>query len=353
MRSLPFDLRLPVILGPMSGAGICTPELVAAVANSGAFAIFAAQYLEPDVVDRSLRRIRELTTLPFGINFFSPTSTQPLTGKVDPQLQLLAPIHARLGLEPPTLPSRIPNHFPAYVDLALEHRIRVVSFTMGTFPSDIVDRFHARDVLLIGTATTVAEALQLQQTGVDAIVAQGADAGGHRGSFDPERPGLVGTMALVPQVVDAVSVPVIASGGIMDGRGVVAALALGASAVQMGTAFLTATESGAANVYKEAVLSATDDSTTLTRAFSGRWARGIRNDFIHLSEVSCAQPISFPWQNSLTGPMRRAAAQQGQLGLLSLWAGQGTRMARATSAAELIDKLEQEIRATRNSLEKK
>src|SRR5690242_226420 len=173
MRALPFDLRLPVILGPMSGAGICTPELVAAVSNRGAFAIFAAQYLEPDAVDRAIRRIRELTTLPFGINFFSPSSTQPLTGDVDPQLQLLAPIHNRLGLNPPALPAQLPNHFPAYVDLALEHRIPVVSFTMGVFPADVVDRFHARNVFLIGTATTVAEAQELEQTGIDAIVAQG------------------------------------------------------------------------------------------------------------------------------------------------------------------------------------
>jgi len=353
MRALPFDLRLPVILGPMSGAGICTPELVAAVSNRGAFAIFAAQYLDPDAVDRAIRRIRELTTLPFGINFFSPSSTQPLTGDVDPQLQLLAPIHNRLGLDPPALPTQLPDHFPAYVDLALEHRIPVVSFTMGVFPADVVDRFRARNVFLMGTATTVAEAQELEQTGIDAIVAQGADAGGHRGTFDPDLPGLVGTMSLVPQIVDAVSVPVIASGGIMDGRGVVAALALGASAVQMGTAFLTTRESGAPEVYKQSVLAATDDSTTLTRAFSGRWARGIRNEFIERSEASAAQPISFPWQNSLTGPMRRAAAQQGQSGLLSLWAGQGTRMSRDISASELIDRLAEEIRATQRSLAEK
>src|SRR4029078_2783247 len=122
--------------------------------------------------------------------------------------------------------------------------------------------------------------------------------------------------------VDAVSVPVIASGGNMDGRGVVAALALGASAVQMGTAFLTTLESGAPGVYKQKVLAAADNSTTLTRAFSGRWARGIGNEFKKIDEASGAQPISFPWQNSLTGPMRRAAAQKGQSGLLSLWAGQ-------------------------------
>jgi nitronate monooxygenase len=334
----------------MAGAGICTPELVAAVSNQGAFGIFAAQYLEPTVVDRSLRRIRELTNLPFGLNFFSPSSTQPLSGDVDAQLQMLAPIHKRLGLDPPSIPKQIADYFPAYVDLAIEHRIPVVTFTMGVLPKEVIDRLHANHTFLIGTATTVQEAQQLEQAGIDALVAQGAEAGGHRGTFSPDQPGTVGTMALVPQVVDAVSMPVIASGGIMDGRGIVAALALGASAVQMGTAFLTTQESGAPEVYKTAVLSASDNSTTLTRAFSGRWARGIRNEFISESEDSCAQPISFPWQNSLTGPMRRAAAQHAEPGLLSLWAGQGTRMSRGLSASELVNKLAEEIRATQRSL---
>jgi nitronate monooxygenase len=157
-------------------------------------------------------------------------------------------------------------------------------------------------------------------------------------------------MALVPQIVDAIQAPVIASGGIMDGRGIVAALALGASAVQMGTAFLTCAESGAPEVYKQAVLEAADDSTELTRAFSGRWARGIRNDFMVQSQQSGSEPISFPWQNELTRVMRNAAAKRGDKELLSLWAGQGTRLARRMTVAQLMAALEAEIQQTRLAL---
>jgi nitronate monooxygenase len=201
----------------------------------------------------------------------------------------------------------------------------------------------ARGMFVMGTATTVAEAVSLETAGVDAIVAQGSEAGGHRGTFaGPFEAGLVGTMALVPQVVDAVSLPVIASGGIMDGRGIAAALALGAQAVQMGTAFLTCHEAGIPDAYKEAILKAHEDETRLTRAFSGRPARGIVNRFMTEIDRTAESILPFPLQNALTRPLRSAAAKQGRAEFLSLWAGQAVRLARRQPAAELVARLVKE-----------
>ncbi len=227
---------------------------------------------------------------------------------------------------------------------------------MGNLPADTIGAIKARNMFVVGTATTVDEAIALEASGVDAIVAQGSEAGGHRGTFGKDYvSGLVGGICLVPQVVDAVHVPVIASGGIMDGRGIVAALALGASAVQMGTAFLVCHESAAPEAYKDAILKAHEDQTRITRAFSGRAARGIQNRF--MTEVEFDQDndgaiLPFPLQNMLTRPLRAEAAKQGRAEFLSLWAGQGVRLARRQSAAELIARLAKEIDATIASFQK-
>lgn len=294
--------------------------------------------------------MRELTQKPFAVNLFTPSAHEALTGDVESQISLLTPIHQRLGLGSPVLPKQVDEPFQELVELLISLHISLISFTFGILPKKTLECFEAQGAYLMGTATTVAEAKLLESAGVDAVIAQGSESGGHRGSFSSSSPSSVGTMALVPQIVDAVRIPVIASGGIMDGRGIVAALALGASAVQMGTAFLPCAESGAPEIYKQAVLEAADDSTALTRAFSGRWARGIRNQFMAQSERFQSEPISFPWQNALTRDMRSLAAKKGDKELLSLWAGQGTRMARRMTAAELMAALESEIKDTRRSL---
>ena len=203
-------------------------------------------------------------------------------------------------------------------------------------------------MFLACTATTVEEAVAVEKAGADAVIAQGAEAGGHRGTFTGDfQAAMVGTIALVPQVADAVQIPVIASGGIMDGRGIAAALALGASAVQMGTAFLMCEEAGVPNAYKEAILHAREDQTRITRAFSGRPARGIANRFMTAFESAEAAEtiLPFPIQNNLTRPLRAAAVKQDRAEFLSLWAGQGVRMARRQSAAELMARLVQETSA--------
>ena len=230
------------------------------------------------------------------------------------------------------------------------------SFTFGLLPTSAVQAIKAKGTYLIGTATTVEEALQLEKSGVDAIIAQGSEAGGHRGTFANDfSSGMIGTMALVPQVVDAVRVPVIASGGIMDGRGIVAALALGAAAAQMGTAFLTCAESAASEAYKQALLNAREDQTRITRAFSGRPARGIVNRFMKEVELDHAGDgtdaiLPFDLQNPLTRPLRTAAAKQGRAEFLSLWAGQGVRMARRQTAAELVARLAREMEAALSAI---
>jgi nitronate monooxygenase len=209
----------------------------------------------------------------------------------------------------------------------------------------------SRGIFVIGTATTVREAKLLADSGVDAVVAQGAEAGGHRGSFAAASGfGAVGLMSLLPQVVDAVRVPVIASGGIMDGRGIAAALALGAAAVQMGTAFLVTRESGAPACYKQRVLASTDESTTFTQAFSGRTARGIENRFMKEMAGAGVRPLPYPWQNAMTRPLRKAGAAAGNAEVLSLWAGQGSAMAVEQSVQQLVDSLEAGLRRSLESL---
>jgi nitronate monooxygenase len=334
-----LSLSQPVIQAPMAGGGD-TPKLVAAVSNAGGLGSFGAAYLAPDQIAQYGRDVRALTTRPFGVNLFAP-SAAPEIGNLREIRRKLEPYYAELGVPLPEKVTAQPFDFEAQLAAALDCGAQVFSFTFGNLPAETVKRAQSRGMFVMGTATTVEEAKALARSGVDAIIAQGAEAGGHRGSFlagfDSS---LIGTMALVPQIVDAVSVPVIASGGIMDGRGVTAALVLGASAVQMGTAFLTCAEAGIPSAYKEALLSAREEDTRITRAFSGRPARGIVNRF--MQEIGDEVP-PFPIQNQLTRPLRNAAIKAGRAEFLNLWGGQGVRLARRQSAAELIVRIEAEI----------
>jgi len=355
-----FGLSYPIIQAPMAGSGD-SPELVAAVCNAGAIGFIGAAYLNPDQIAAYAAKVRAQTSRPFGINLFAPL-TPSNTGNAEAMLARLAPYFAELGLPAPAMPKPSGHAdaraFDAQLDACLESGAACFSFTFNTIPPRSIQAVKAKGLYLMGTATTVEEALQLENSGVDAIVAQGTEAGGHRGTFACEfASGMIGTMALVPQVVDGVRVPVVASGGIMDGRGIVAALALGASAVQMGTAFLTCAESAASEPYKEALLNAREDQTRITRAFSGRPARGIVNrfmrevDFDHAGDAADAI-LPFDLQNPLTRPLRTAAAKQGRAEFLSLWAGQGVRMARSQSAAELVARLAREMDSAFAALER-
>ena len=334
-----LGLNYPIIQAPMAG-GATTVDLVVAVCEAGALGFIGAAYLTPEQIAEAAREVRARTSRPFGINLFAPTRAPEEPADMRPALERVAAFHAELGLPPPTAPRYTGDPFEAQVAAVLESGAAAFSFTFGIPQARHLEAVKARGMFLAGTATTVAEAVALEAAGVDAVVAQGGEAGAHRGTFAVEfESAMIGTMALVPQVVDAVRIPVIASGGIMDGRGIAAALALGASAVQMGTAFLTTEEAGVPDCYKEAILHAREHETRVTRAFSGRPARGIVNRFMREFDPYPEAILPFPLQNALTRPLRTAAGKAGKAEFLSLWAGQGVRMARRQKAAELVARL--------------
>jgi nitronate monooxygenase len=337
-----LGIEQPILLAPMAAAG-GTPELAAAVSNAGGLGAWGGAYAKPDEIAATIRRMRQLTPRPFNINLFAGGYE---TRKIDPQpmLEIVREAHARLGLPPPVLQPVPADPFDAQLEAVLEERPPVFSFTFGMPSPAQIAVLKKRGSAVIGTATTAQEARQLEQAGVDAIAAQGAEAGAHRGSFAaPFEDSMVPLAALVREICTSVAVPVIASGGIMDGRDAARAMALGAAAVQLGTAFLPCPESGAAPAYKRALLEAKADTTVITRAFSGRPARGLTNAFIAMVAGKEDSILPFRQQNDLTRPMRNVAGQQGIADFISLWAGQGVARSRALPAADLVKTLVDEM----------
>lgn len=334
-----LGVKFPIIQAPMGG-GFTTPQLIAEVCNAGGLGSLAAAYLKPDQILDEVRRIRALTDKPLNINLFAGGYEMGAVPDTGPMLSLLGEIHEALGLSGPVLPALPPDPFPSQFEAVLEARPAIFSFTFGIPSADVMKRVEARGIPAVGTATTVEEARMLERSGVAAIVAQGAEAGAHRGTFlGAFESSMVPTLVLVQAIRSAVSVPVIASGGFMDGRDIAQAFASGASAAQLGTAFLTCPESGTPEAHRRAILSARSDTTVITRAFSGRPARGLRNAFIDRLEGKEECLLPYPLQNVLTRPMRTAAAKTGDIDFLSLWAGQGVARARALPAAELVKQL--------------
>ncbi|HRI51082.1 MAG TPA: nitronate monooxygenase [Pseudomonadota bacterium] len=337
------ELLIPIIQAPMLGAS--TPAMAAAVSRAGGLGSLAPG-LSADAMAQAAATVRAATDRPFAMNLFVLGPTTPVAAEVAQAVAVLTPYYATLGLPPPTAPARWAEDFAAQFQALLACRPAVASFTFGCLTAEQVSSLHAVGTAVVGTATTVAEARAWAAVGADAICAQGCEAGGHRGSFlAPVAASLIGTMALLPAICDAVPLPVIAAGGIMDGRGIAAALALGADAVQLGTAFLLCPEAATSAAWRQAIASAGDDPTRLTRAFSGRFARGIENRFMReLRPIEDTLP-AYPVQNALTQPLRAAAARAGDPELMSLWAGQGVRNARALGAAELVRTLWDEAKA--------
>jgi len=251
----------------------------------------------------------------------------------------LKPWYEARNIPMPPAPNDYSQNFRAQLAAVIEAAPPVASFAFSVLTADEVAALHARGVFVIGTATTVAEARAWAAVGADAICAQGSEAGGHRGAFiEPVRDSLVGTMALVATIRRAVPVPVIAAGGIMDGRGVAAALALGAAAAQMGTAFLLAEQSVISLPWRHAVETAGDDATRLTRALTGRYARGIENEFMREMQPIETEVPAYPVQNRLTQPLRAGAAAAGDASVLSLWAGQAVTLAGPGDAGALVQR---------------
>jgi nitronate monooxygenase len=331
-----LDLRLPLIQAPMAG-GSTTPELVAAVSNAGALGSLAAPLLSPAQILDQCARIRTLTNRPFCVNLFvlepGPVDQDVLASGI----ARLKPYTDELGLPAPSAPAQYCQSVSAQLEAVLAVRPALASFTFGVLSAAAVTRLREAGIRVMGTATNVAEALAWQEAGADLVCAQGAEAGGHRGTFIGSfEQSCVGLFALLPQIVDAVRVPVVAAGGIMDGRGIAASLMLGAVGAQLGTAFLAADEAGIHAAYKDRLAQTADTGTLVTSAFSGRPARAIANRFSAAMASQLAALPPYPVQNALTGPLRAHAAQTGQLEYMSLYAGQGAGMARRMPAAELV-----------------
>jgi nitronate monooxygenase len=340
---LPF-LDLPIVLAPMAGSA--NSALVVAVARARGFGILPCAYLTPEQIAAEIAAIRRATDRPFGVNLFVE---HPPYAADDAVLrhahERLRGYREELGIPHPDLPTPPPDLYHAQIDAILAARPAAFTFTFGIPEPAVLARFKAAGIFAAGTATTVAEAVALERAGADGVFAQGSEAGAHRGTFlAPVEDSLIGTLALVPQVVDAVQLPVIAAGGIGDGRAVAAVLALGARAAALGTSFLLADESAVSPAYRAALRSDAARETVLTRAFSGRTARGMRNRFV--AEVREPEDVApYPFQNAMTRDIRTAAAQRGRAEFLSLWAGQAALLAASKPAAQIVADLMRDARA--------
>jgi nitronate monooxygenase len=343
LRTLLCDrlrIDVPIVAAPM--AGPTTPELVAAVSGAGGLGMLPATLLSPDELRVAIRSIRTATERPFGVNFII---APPEEGNrdVETMQRFLDRFRAELGLPAgPTELTLPPSSLPALLDIVFEERVPVVSFALGD-PGPLVERAHEAGAVVSVMVTTVEEAVRVADEGADIVVAQGAEAGGHRSALElgpQEEPPLVGTLALVPQVVDAVSVPVVATGGIGDGRGVAAALALGAQGAQLGTRFLVSRESGAFPAWKEALLAAAETDTVVTRAYTGRPARGVRNLMVAELLTTGPPPLAWPLQSLAAGDVYRAAVERDDAGFYPLLGGQAMRLLKPDQgAAEIVEEL--------------
>ena len=341
-----FGIDHPILQAPM--AGFTSPAMAVAVSEAGGLGSIAAAMLTPDGLRSELQIVQQGTARPFNVNFFTHNAPTVDAERESKWRQRLAPYYRELGLPADAGaggPARAP--FDAAVcDVLLEFKPRVASFHFGLPDPALVRRLKAQNILVLSSATTVEEARWLEAHGVDAVIAQGAEAGGHRGMFlveDIARQ--AGTMALVPQVVDAVRVPVIAAGGIGDGRGIAAALALGAAGVQMGTAFLLTPEAKTVPLHRAALKQANDNSTTLTNLFTGRPARSIVNRYIREVGPISADAPPFPLAAGAAQPLRAAAEAKGSSDFMPLWSGQAPSLAREMPAGKLIATLVDEAEA--------
>ena len=335
-----LEIDLPVIQAPM--AGVQGSALAVAVANAGGLGSLPCALLDVDAMRAELDAIRAGTSKPFNVNFFCHRPPQADGAREALWRAALAPYLAEYGIDAgaiPPGPSRAPFG-PEAADALADFKPAVVSFHFGLPAEDLLARVRGWGAKILSSATTVDEARWLEARGVDAIIAQGIEAGGHRGSFLSDDIGIqLGTFALLPQVVDAVKVPVIAAGGIADARGVAAAIALGASGVQVGTAYLLSPEATTSAVHRAALKTDAARTTALTNLFTGRPARAIVNRLVReLGPISGAAP-AFPLAATAVAPLRAKAESQGRADFSPLWAGQNTRGCREAAAAVITREL--------------
>jgi nitronate monooxygenase len=346
-----LGLAHPILLAPMAGSG--TVELCIAVSEAGGLGGLACAMLSPARIEAQVAGIRERTPKPFNLNFFCHKPAEPNPDRDTAWKRRLEPYYRELGLDPDaaiTAPARAPFSTP-HCELVEKLRPAVVSFHFGLPEEGLLARVKAAGCKVLSSATTVAEARWLEAHGADAVIAQGAEAGGHRGIFLSEDiESQAGTFALVPQIVDAVGVPVIAAGGIADARGIVAALALGASAVQIGTAYLFCPEAAVPAPHLRALREARDDGTKLTNVFTGRPARSLFNRAVAEIGPMAQDAPGFPGAAPAWAPVRAIAESAGSGDFSPLWAGQAAALGREMPAGELTRKLAAEALALSKKL---
>ncbi|HUB52814.1 MAG TPA: nitronate monooxygenase [Terracidiphilus sp.] len=341
-----LGIDLPIVQGALGG--FSTQKLTAAVSNYGGLGSFGALNLSPEAIRDAIDEIRSLTQKSFAVNLWVSkedegafTSTEQ---DFERSLSRLAPHIRAFGGTPPAYSPYRPIRFEDQMRVLIDAKVPVFSFIYGIPPAELLDECRRLGIAIIGTATTVAEAKALADAGVDMVVASGFEAGGHRGSFlKPAEDSLTGTMSLVPQAVDAIDLPVIAAGGIADARGAVAAFALGAEAIQMGTFFLATVESGASELHRQAILNCRTTVTGLTRGFTGRLARGIKNRLMDEMNRPDAVILPYPLQRSVVGSLSNAALKAGQGRYMQMWSGQSASLVRSSQVVPALDLLVEEI----------
>ena len=341
-----LGIEYPIIQGPLGG--LSTQRLTATVSNFGGLGSFGAHGWSASAIKDVITEIRALTPKPFAINLWVSMEDEGAgTSGADAFARSLAPFAGHIEGLGGTLPAYKPYvriKFEDQVRVLLDAKVPAFSFIYGIPPKEILDECRAQGILTIGAATTPDEAIVLEQAGVDVIAASGFEAGGHRSSFLlPPEESLTGTFSLVPQVADAVSVPVVAAGGIADARGIVAAFALGAEGVQIGTAFLACEESGASVHHRNALLGGQAKQTDLTRGFTGRLARGIKNRLLDELNQKGIEILPYPLQRALVRHLSIPAEKAGRTDLLPLWAGQSANLSRWRDAHGLLDSLVRDV----------
>ncbi|MBN3858774.1 nitronate monooxygenase [Paraburkholderia sp. Ac-20340] len=343
-----LQMTRPIVQAPM--AGVSTPALAAAVSNEGGLGSLGIGAMNVETARKTLRETRALTSRPFNVNVFCHRPARVDADVNRHWTEWLAPRFAQFGVQPPASLKEIYVSFvddAAMLAMLIEERPAVVSFHFGLPPQAAIDALHAADILLFATATNPDEAAQAVAAGVDALVAQGIEGGGHRGVFDPDaRDPLLGTFALTRLLATRFDVPVVAAGGIMDGAGIAAALALGAQAAQLGTAFVASPETAIDDGYRRALIGDGARLTTFTSAISGRMARGLVNRFTELGELADKPAVpAYPVAYDAGKALNAAAKAHGEAGYGAQWAGQAATLARALPAAELVRTLQRETEA--------
>lgn len=339
-----FNLRGPIVIAPMGG-GPTTPELVAATCNVGALGSVAGAYLSPDQIDETVTRVRTLTQRPFAINLFTPMpKVKPSQDEINKAIEGAREFRLELDIPDPSLQAPYHPDFEKQFVSVLKALPKVFSFVFGLLEKHYIKECSDSGIYTIGTATTLDEAQALQESGVNAVIVQGVEAGAHRGIFSPnaDDPG-IGTLELTQLTSSKLRIPVIAAGGIMTGEEIARVLKAGAQAAMLGTAFLLCPEAGTSEPYRSALAKPGNKKTRLTRAFSGRLARGIENRFMQKMDADPSKILPFPVQNAFTRDIRNQAMKKEKSDFLSLWAGTGLAKIRQMPAGDLVKTLFVEI----------